>query len=184
MNKALPILGGIFLALLVVGGGLIGFAMVKGGALDAESKAYAEATLPRILPNPNAENFRTLMAPQDQAKLSVAAADQFALQVRDRLGRFQSCHDVKGDSFQNYTTGGTSITAKYSARCRFEKGSVTATITLRKTGDAWSLMGVFFDQNSFEPRRDPVRADLAPTPAETYDVSAIFPRSGPFRTVR
>lgn len=167
MSKVLVVLGGIFLALVVVVGGMLGFAFVKGRALDAESKAYVEETFPKILPKPNAEHFQALMAAEDRGKINVVAADQFALKVQDWLGHFHYCNDIKGDSFQNYTTAGVSITAKYSARCRFEKGSITAVITARKIGDAWSLMAVKLDDTSFSPNHNSVRADTTLNPGET-----------------
>ena len=179
MNRVLKIFGGVFLFILVAVGGLSGYGWVRGGTLDAESKAYVMATLPRILPDLGAANFVSFMAPEDRAKLNPAATDEFALKVRESLGGFQSFEEPKGDSFQMYSTGGAKITAKYLARCHFEKGVITATITLRKTDESWSLMGVHLDSNTLErtaPKTDSASADPAPTPAATQVLQATLAR--------
>lgn len=152
MKKALMIFGGLFLAILVAVGGLVGYGAFQGGKLDAESKTYVEATLPQILADPSANNILSFFAPQDKAKLNSAAIDQFALKVWGALGHFQSFDDLKGDSLAMYTLSGADIKAKYVARCHYEKGSVTATITLRKTGESWSLIGVNIDFDTLEPK--------------------------------
>jgi len=179
MNRVLKIFGGVFLFILVAIGGMVGYGALTGPALDAESKAYVVATLPRILPNLDAANFSSFMAPEDRAKLNAAATDQFAGKVRESLGSFQSFEEPKGDSFQMFTTNGVKITAKYLARCHYEKGAVTATISLRKAGESWSLMGVHLDSNTLErtaPKTDSARAEPAPTPAATQVLQASLAR--------
>lgn len=150
MKKALTILGGLFLVLLVALGGVIGFGVVQGGKLDVESKAYVDATLPRVLADPSASNFFSFIAPKDKAKLDAATIDQFAQKVSTSLGQFQSFDDLKGSSVAMFTPDGADIQAKYLARCHYEKGTVTATITVRKTGENWSLMGVFLNFDTLE----------------------------------
>jgi hypothetical protein len=159
MKKALQIFGGLFLTLLVALGGFIGYGVVQGKKFDAESKAYVVATLPRVLADPGSGNFLSFVAPADRAKIDAATVDQFALKVSTSLGQFQSFDDLKGDSMAMYTPEGADIKAKYLARCQYEKGFVTATITVRKIGQTWSLMGVHFDFDTFEPKAGaPTRA--------------------------
>jgi hypothetical protein len=169
MNNVLKILGGLFLALLVMGAGIFGYAAIQGQKLDAESKIYVEAALPRVLADMSAANFLSFMDPADRAKMNAGAFDRFASDIRQRLGRFQSYDDLKGDSFQMYSTSGPNITARYLVRCQFEKGAVTATVTVRKAGENWSLMGVHFDLDTLKPLAPtpaPVRAEASPAPSE------------------
>jgi hypothetical protein len=91
-RKALSFIGGLFLVLLVAGGGMLSYAAFKGSKVVAESKAYVdkssklyaesktyvEATLPKILSNPTYETFLSFMAPQDKRKLDAADAEKFA----------------------------------------------------------------------------------------------------------
>jgi hypothetical protein len=150
MNKALKILGAIFLAILISIAGMFGYAAFQGQKLDAESRAYLEATLPMVLADLRSENFSSFMAAEDRTKLNAAATDQFALKVRQSLGSFQSCDDLKGDSLATYTPSGVNILGKYVASCHYENGSVMATITLRKVGASWSLMSVNFDNSTLK----------------------------------
>jgi hypothetical protein len=151
MKKALMIFGGLFLALFIALGGVVGYGLVQGRKFDAESKAYVSATLPRVLADPSASNFFSFIAPEDKAKLNAATIDQFALKVSTSLGQFQSFDDLEGRYLAMYTPGGADIKAKYLANCHFEKGSVTATITVRKIGETWSLMGVFLNFDTLKP---------------------------------
>jgi hypothetical protein len=49
MKRFLIILGSIFLIIIVLAAIGIGVVAVRGGALDKESKAYADAAIPRII---------------------------------------------------------------------------------------------------------------------------------------
>jgi hypothetical protein len=154
MKKALSVIGGLFLVLLVAGGGMLGYAAFEGSKLDAESKAYVEATLPKFLSNPTADSVLSFMAPQDKANVKASDMLSFSSYISQNLGAFQSYDDMKGDALIMFSPNGKDITAKYLVHCYFDKASVTATVSLRKVGDAWSLMGVFFDSNSLGPTRN------------------------------
>jgi len=151
MKKFLTVLGGIFLVILVGGGGLIGYAAFRGAKLDAEAKTYVQATLPRVLSDPTSDNILSFMAPQDKGKINPAAMTQFYTYVTINLGAFQACDDLRGSSLVLVSPSGESTMAKYQTRCRFNKASVVATISLRKIGEAWHLAGVFFDTGSLTP---------------------------------
>ena len=45
MKKALSVIGGLFLVLLVAGGGMLGYAALEGSKLDAESKAFVDSSV-------------------------------------------------------------------------------------------------------------------------------------------
>ncbi len=152
MKKALSVLGGLFLVLLLAGGGMVAYAAFEGSKLDAESKAYVEATLPRVLSNPTSENFLSFMPAKEKEHFNSAEMEKFGSYMNLTLGAFQSCDNVKGDSLLMLSSpNGESITARYLARCHFNKASITASISLRKTGDAWGLLGVHFDTDTLEP---------------------------------
>lgn len=148
MKRILSVIGGLFLVLLVAVGGMIGYAVFEGSKLDAESKAYVEATLPEFLSNPTGDRLASFMAPQDRANLRATDMMSLLSYISRQLGSFQSYDDLKGDSFQFVSPNGKSITAKYLVHCYFDKASVTATVSLRKVGDVWSLVGVYFDTNT------------------------------------
>jgi len=154
MKKVLSVIGGLFLVLLVAVGGMLGYAAFEGSKLDAESKAYVEAALPKFLSNPTADSVLSFMAPQDKANVKAADMLSFSSYVSQTLGEFRSYDDLKGDSLIMFSPSGKNITAKYLVNCYFDKASVTAIVSLRKTGDAWSLMGVFFDANTLGPARN------------------------------
>ncbi len=153
MKKVLSIIGGLFLVLLVAVAGMIGYAAFEGSKLDAESRAYVEATLPEFLSNPTADRLTSFMAPQDRANLKATDMVSFLSYISQQLGAFQSYDDLKGDSFQMVSPNGKSVTAKYLVHCYFDKASVTATVSLRKVGDVWSLVSVYFDVNTRGPDR-------------------------------
>ena len=159
----------IVVVLLVVFGARFAYVFFagEGPKLDAESKAYAQATLPRILPNMSSENFLPLMAQEDRAKLNAEANDQFARKMRDKLGRFQSCGGLTGEANINVGLTANEISATYKARCKFEKGAVTAMIISKKTAANWSLWSVRVDDKSFEAAAPnaSAQADAAPAPA-------------------
>ena len=148
MKKFLSVLGAIFLVLLVG----VGYAAFNGFRLDSESRAYVHATLPKVLANSTTENFVSFMAPEDKEKINSAAMIAFYSYISSNFGVFQSCDDdLSGGSFVNVSTSGKSTTATYYARCHFSKASVTATVSLKKTGSNWTLLAVFFDNNSVGP---------------------------------
>jgi hypothetical protein len=154
VKRALSILGACFLVILVAGGGMLGYAAFEGSHLDAESIAYVETTLPKLLSNPTSENFLSFVASEDRGNFNSVAVAGFASYMEANLGAFQSCDDPKGEAWMMMSPSGENITGKYLARCHFSKASVTTTVSLRKVDGAWNLVGVFFEAGTLE-RTDP-----------------------------
>ena len=148
MKHAPIVVAGLFLVLLLADVGMLG----NAAKLDVESKTYVEATLPKFLSDPTPENFLSFVTPQDKVSFDAAGAQKFFFNMRQTLGVFQSYDDLEGDLFSMVLPNGERITAaKYSARCHFDKASISATVSLRKTGDAWSLVRVDFATNTLGP---------------------------------
>ena len=150
MRKFLSIAGAVFLLLIVGLGGMFGWLSVKGSKLDAESAAYIQTTLPRALAHASGEDITSFMAADDRKSIQPGALDTFYAYMSMNLGTLTSCDAPKGSSLLMALNGTERITAQYLDRCQFSKANVTAKVTLRKIGEAWSLVGVYFDPASLE----------------------------------
>ena len=64
MKKFLSIVGGIFLVIVVIGAGLIGYAAYQGRGLDASSKTYVEANVPPIISTWSKDELLKRSSPQ------------------------------------------------------------------------------------------------------------------------
>jgi hypothetical protein len=148
MKKFLIILGSIFLAIVVLGGIGIAFVAVRGGALDKESKAYADAAIPAIVTNWNEKELMDRASPELK---KAATQEQFDRLFRwlSSLGRLHKCDPAQGQSLMSATTqSGRVISAQYTAKATFDKGEGTVTLGLIKHGDQWQILR--FDVHSAE----------------------------------
>ncbi len=64
MKKFLSVIGGLFLVLVVVVVGFIGYAAYQGRGLDASSKAYVEANVPPIISTWSKDELLKRSSPQ------------------------------------------------------------------------------------------------------------------------
>lgn len=137
-----------FLTLLVIGlliGAGIAFLVVRGGALDKESKAYADAAIPAIVTNWSEKALIDRASPE---LMSSAPRQKFDQLFRwfGSLGRLQSAGPAEGESLMSVTTqAGRQITAHYTVKARFEKGDAAITLALIKHGDDWQISGFHVD---------------------------------------
>jgi hypothetical protein len=65
LRKFLVIIGGLFLVLVLVGAGFLGYAAYRGRDLDASSKAYVEENIPAIVSTWSKDELLKRMSPQD-----------------------------------------------------------------------------------------------------------------------
>lgn len=148
MKKFLSIVGGLFLALLLVVASFVGYAAYQGRGLDASSKAYVEANVPAIISTWSKDELLKRSSPQLQKVINdnPEQLDQL-FQKLSNLGAMQSFGDVKGDSNVAYTTqNGKVITASYVANAKFKNGKGHITVRLIQLSGQWQFL--LFNVNS------------------------------------
>jgi hypothetical protein len=148
MKKILAVVGGLFLAALVVLGCFIGYAAYEGSKLDASSKAYVDECVPAIvstwskdalLQRSSPELLKILKGKPDETDLLFAKIS--------KLGAMRQYDGAKGDSFVAYnTTGGKTTTANYISTAKFENGDAQIKIRLIQLDGQWQIL--LFNVNS------------------------------------
>jgi hypothetical protein len=142
MKKFLSIVGGLFLLLILVVAGFIGYAAYQGRGLDASSKAYVEANIPPIISTWSKDELLKRASPQ-LLKIVNEKPEQLdqLFQKLSRLGAMKSFGDVKGDSNVSYTTqDGKVTTASYIATAKFENGDGRIAVRLIQLSGQWQLL--------------------------------------------
>jgi hypothetical protein len=142
MRKFLYALGGLA-ALLIVGAGIGLYVLVRNGAaLDAESKAYVDDAVITITAHWSPDelmkratlHLQQITKPDDLQALFDAATTA--------LGPLVEYEGAKGDSMVSTMVGsGTTISAKYVARAKFQKGNADLQVALLKTDGSWKIEG-------------------------------------------
>ena len=143
MKKTLSILGGIFLLLIVVGGGFIGYMVYQGRGMDSSSKAYVEANVPPILSTWSEKGLLKRSSP-----LLLKVLDDHPKQLDllfhkfSELGHLKSFGDVRGESKIMYNTKyGKVTTAYYQANAKFENGKALITVRLIRSPEGkWQFL--------------------------------------------
>ena len=148
MKKLLSIFGGIFLLLILVVAGFVGYALYQGRGLDASSKAYVEANIPPIISTWSKDELLKRSSPQLQKIISEKPEQLDQLfKMLSKLGSMQSFGDIKGDSNVSYTTqDGKVTTASYIATAKFENGEGRISVRLILLSGQWQLL--LFNVNS------------------------------------
>ena len=153
MKKTLQVLGIVFVALLLLVGGFIGYAAYTGSQLDASSKEYVDAAIPAIVGNWSEAELTTRNAPQ---LMRGSTPEQLTklFQWFSRLGPMTKYCGSKGASnvFISPQQGKT-ISAKYTACAKFEKGDATINVTLVQNKDkTWAIAGFHVDSPALLPQ--------------------------------
>lgn len=141
MKKALMILGGISLVLVVAIVAVFSIIAVKGNALDKECKAYVDNVTPIILANLNQETLFQFAS--DEFKNS-SSDEEFAKIFKwfEKLGKFKTHQDSSGSSNIFISpANGKQITGKYTIETAFENGPATVTISTIKKDNGWQIIG-------------------------------------------
>jgi hypothetical protein len=140
MKKFFIILGSIFLALIVLGVIGIAFIAIRGGALDKESKAYADSAIPAIVTTWSEKALLDRASPEFKKAVTLDQLDRLFRWV-SALGRLQKCESADGHALMSATSQtGKMISAQYTARATFERGEGTITLGLIKHGDQWQII--------------------------------------------
>jgi hypothetical protein len=141
MKKLLIALGIIFITLILVVAGLIGYAAFTGATLDKESKAYVDAAVPAIMSSWNEQELLSRASPEFQRATSPADAERLFRWFRT-LGRFQRYEGAQGQAVTSVTPQtGKVVSARYTAKALFERGQASIDIAIIKHGDQWQIAG-------------------------------------------
>lgn len=149
MKKFLSLVGGLFLVLILAVAGFIGYAAYQGRGLDASSKAYVAANVPKIVATWSKEELLTRSSPQLQ-KVIAEKPEQLdqLFQKLSKLGAMRSLGDMKGDSNVSYTTrDGKVTTATYVAAATFENGEGNIKVRLIQSPSSgqWQFLNFYVD---------------------------------------
>ena len=152
MKKFFIILGSIFLALIVLVAIGIAFIVIKGTALDKESKAYADSAIPAIVTTWSEKELLDRASPEFKKAVTIDQLDGL-FHAFATLGRLQKCEPAQGHSLMSPTTqSGKTTSGQYTAKATFEKGEATIKLGLIKHGDEWQILGFHVDSPVFVPR--------------------------------
>ena len=141
MRKILMILGGFFAILIIAVVIGIFILVVKGTALDKESKAYVDEVTPKILAELNKESLFQYASDELKSSASPEEFDRI-FNWFTKLGQFKEYKGSSGQAGISITTErGKQITGSYQAQAEFENGPATIYITIIKKGDSWQVIG-------------------------------------------
>lgn len=140
MKKLLMALGGIFLVII----GLLVVAVVKGRALDKQSKAYADAAVVAIVSNWNDQALLDRASGAFMKTTNNEQLDQLFHRLRV-LGKMTKYRGSKGSSsaYFSFNKWKWSITASYIGHADFQFGVAAIKINLIKVHGRWRILGFF-----------------------------------------
>jgi hypothetical protein len=146
MKKFLMVLGTVFLVLIVLGAGVVGYAIYMGTQLDASSKAYVDESVPAIATDWSKDELVKRASPQLRKQASDVQIEQLCSTLANKLGTFKSYDGAKGDSSINFTSAdGKVITASYIAKATYEYGKAEIQIKLIQEAGSWKILGFHVD---------------------------------------
>jgi hypothetical protein len=150
MKKLLTILGLVFLFIIVLIAVGISIAVVKGLALDKESKAYVDRSLPLIISQWDEAELLSRASPEFMQSTKRKELDKYFAVLSKKFGKMQSYEGSDGQSYVNYqvlsSRNGKVVTAIYTVKVVFDAGPAAIKVTLIKHSDLWQIEG--FNINS------------------------------------
>lgn len=151
MKKFLAIAGGVFLVLVLVVVGGIGYFTYQGNKLDKASKAYAEESISLIVSKWSKEELLLRSSPEMIMAIGDKTKDFDKLFLMfSKLGKLKSLGKMEGDSLMSYTSKeGKVTTAKYSTKCKFEKSDAEITIQLIERYNQWQIFSFNVSSSMF-----------------------------------
>jgi hypothetical protein len=142
MKTVFMVLGVIFLILIVLVAGFVGYAAYVGTKLDASSKAYVDASVPAIIATWSKDEFKKRASPQLLQSAPDEQIDSLFAKLAGQLGSFQTYDGSTGDSNVSYTTkNGKAITASYTSTATFQNGKIDIQVKLIQINGDWMLLG-------------------------------------------
>lgn len=145
MRRFVYICGILLLVLVVAGGIAIRVVAYKGNALDRESKAFVDAAIPAIAANWRREQLLERATPElrDNAKPEDLRRLFDAL---SRLGALLEYEGATGEALMSYVAGsGSTVSATYTAKARFQNGGASFRVVLLKRDDRWMIHNFHVD---------------------------------------
>jgi len=147
MRKMLVVLGWVFLGVLVILGGFVGYFFYVGSGLDASSKAYVDQSVPAIVASWSKDELLRRASPELRKAIPDEQQVAQLFGKLSQLGKLERYEGSKGDANISVTAqAGKMITASYIANAKFEKGSAQITIRLIQKGTQWQIL--YFYVNS------------------------------------
>lgn len=140
MKKVFIVLGGIFLVVLIIGGGGITYMAITGNALDRQSKAYADTAIPAIVDGWNEGALETRESPEFRTDVNRPDLDRGFSMLR-KLGNLKRYDGAKGEARIWITPEhGKQITASYIGSAEFDGGPAQIILRLIKHGNQWQIL--------------------------------------------
>ncbi|MBV9825771.1 MAG: hypothetical protein JO001_08860 [Alphaproteobacteria bacterium] len=151
MKRLLTILGGIFVALILIVGALVAFLAFRGSALDEESHAFADASIQGIAKDWDVGQLEARASPEFRSAANDADLQKLFGMFR-KLGSLKQYKGSKGEATMSATTQqGASITAHYVANAEFEAGPASIELNLIKHQEAWEILGIRVNSKALLP---------------------------------
>jgi hypothetical protein len=148
----LVILGGIFAAIIVVVAIGAVFLIVKGLALDKESKEYADSSIRAVSETWDIKQFQDRESKEFRSATPEKDLEQLFTAFR-KLGKLKEYKGSTGQAMMSATTQrGQMTTAKYAANADFEAGPAVIEINLIKHGERWEILGFRVNSKVFLPQ--------------------------------
>jgi hypothetical protein len=134
-------IGAIVFALLVMAGGVVGYLVYTGSALDRSSKAYVDEAIPAITKGWSPDE---LLKRESPAFLKATSDAQLMklFEGSRRLGVLKSYEGSKGEAKINYMpNSGKMISADYTAQATFANGKAQIKVLLIQVNGQWKIQG-------------------------------------------
>ncbi len=139
-GTAMAIVGVILIALLAIGGGIVGYFVYVGSALDHSSKVYVDEAIPAIVTSWTPDQ----LVKRESKAFEKATSDQQLVRLFDefrKLGPLKEYKGCTGSSNINYTGSGKIISAAYVGKATFANGDAEIRILLVQENGKWKIQG-------------------------------------------
>lgn len=145
MRKFLYILGALTLTMFVVIGVGVGVLAYNGTALDAESKTFVDGAVPAITANWSEDQLLDRSTPELRDSIKPGELKSLFTAFA-RIGPLVEYQGAMGEANMSYVAGvGSTVSASYVAKARFQNGDATFRIVLLKRGGHWLIQNFHVD---------------------------------------
>lgn len=149
VNRVLRITGIFFVVVMVIVTCFVAYAKVRGGKLDATSKAYANEAIPAIFNHFDVDEMRR----RESVQFAQAMTDEKlnnAFRKLRTLGAAKHIDPATGQANINFNPADRSVqvTAFYVAKAEFESGPAEIRLRLISVLDRWYVLGFFVNSEA------------------------------------
>ena len=139
MKKVLQIAGIIFLVLVVVIAGAIGYAAYQGNKLDKSAENYVDESVKSIVKDWNQEELYSRASPEFLISSPRNQVDLIFGKLKN-LGAMEEFQKSKGTTLMNYDTNkGKVISGAYKASAIFKNGNATFDVKIVQNNGVWEI---------------------------------------------